>query len=97
VIYSVIPILVGYYYLFKIKVVDVFYHRIFNMYLFANAIWLLVISMAFTDRMAYLSWFLVPFLLLYPLLKYALPINQKKWVFIILLGIFGFTSFMYFK
>ena len=97
IIYSAIPILVGRFYLFKLKLKDVIYQRLFNMYLFANAIWLLVIRMAFTDRMAYLSWFLIPFILLYPLLKYPLPINQKKWVIIILLGIFGFTSFMYFK
>jgi hypothetical protein len=97
IIYSAIPILVGRFYLFKLKLKDVFYQRLFNTYLFANAIWLLVIRMAFTDRMAYLSWFLIPFILLYPLLKYPLRINQKKWVIIILLGIFGFTSFMYFK
>lgn len=97
VIYSAIPILVGRYYIFKLKLVDVIYQRLFNTYLFANAIWLLVIRMAFTDRMAYLSWFLIPFILLYPLLKYQFPINQKKWVFIILLGIFAFNSFMYFK
>lgn len=97
IIYSAIPILVGRFYLFKLKLKDDIYQRLFNTYLFANAIWLLVIRMAFTDRMAYLSWFLIPFILLYPLLKYPLPINQKKWVIIILLGIFGFTSFMYFK
>ena len=97
IIYSALPILVGRFYLFKLKLEDVFYQRLFNTYLFANAIWLLVIRMAFTDRMAYLSWFLIPFILLYPLLKYPLPINQKKGVIIILLGIFGFTSFMYFK
>ncbi len=97
VIYSAIPILLGRYYLFKLKLVDGFYLRIFNTYLFANAIWLLVIRMAFTDRMAYLSWFLIPFILLYPVLKYNLPINRKKWVFFIILGIFSFTSIMYFK
>ena len=97
IIYSAIPILVGRFYLFKLKLKDVIYQRLFNTYLFVNAIWLLVIRMAFTDRMAYLSWFLIPFILLYPLLNYPLPINQKKWVIIILLGIFGFTSFMYFK
>lgn len=97
VIYSVIPILVARYYIYKLKVVDSFYQQLFNTYLFANGIWLIVIRMAFTDRIAYLSWFLIPFLLLYPLLKYPLPINQKKWVAVIILGIFCFTSFMYFK
>jgi hypothetical protein len=97
VIYSVIPILVGRYYIIKLKVKDVFYNRMLNAYIFSNAIWLLVIRMAFTDRIAYLSWFLIPFILLYPQLKYPLHINKQKWVFIILLGIFSFTSLMYFK
>lgn len=96
-IYSIIPILVGWYYIVKLKIKDVFYLKMFNTYLVSNAIWLLVIRMAFTDRMAYLSWFILPFILLYPHLKYELHVNQKKWVFIILLGIFSFTTFMYFK
>jgi hypothetical protein len=97
VIYSVIPILIGRWYIYKLNVNDEFYKRIFQTYLFANAIWLLVIRMAFTDRMAYLSWFLIPMILMYPILKYNLPINKKRWLFFILLGIFSFTSFMYFK
>jgi hypothetical protein len=97
IIYSAIPILLGFYYIVKLKVNDIFYNRLFNTYLVVNAFWLLQIRMAFTDRMAYLSWFLLPFILLYPLLRYPLPIHQKKWVIIIVLGVFGFTTFMYFK
>lgn len=96
VIYSVIPILIAAYYLFKLKVEDIFYQRMFNTYLLANAVWLLIIRMAFTDRVAFLSWFLIPFLLLYPLLKYKLPLQQRFWAFFILLGIYGFTSLMFF-
>jgi hypothetical protein len=97
VIYSAIPILVGRYYIYKLKIEDAFYLRIFNTYLFANGIWLLVIRMAFTDRLAYLSWFLLPFILVYPILKNKLPINEKKWMVYILLVIFSFTSFLFFK
>lgn len=97
IIYSFVPIFIAGFYVFKLKMNNLFYNRILNTYLFANAIWLLIIRMAFTDRVAFLSWFLIPFLLLFPLLKYQLPIKQKKWVFYTLLGIFSFTSFMYFK
>lgn len=97
ILYSLIPILIGRLYILKYNVQDEWYQRIFHTYLLTNAIWLLVIRMAFTDRMAYLSWFLIPLLLLYPLLNYEIPINKKKWLFLILLGIHAFTSFMYFK
>lgn len=97
IVYSLIPILVGYYYIFKLKVEDDMYIRLFNTYIFSNSIWLLVIRMNFTDRMAYLSWFLIPFILLYPLLKYKLPINQRKYLTITIAGILVFTAFMHFK
>jgi hypothetical protein len=97
VIYSSIPIAVSYYYIFKLKLKDKLYSQLFNTYLLTNAVWLLVIRMAFTDRVAYLSWFLIPFLVLYPLLKYKLPINQRKWVASILFVALSFTTFMYFK
>lgn len=97
VIYSFIPILIGGYYIFKLKLEDVLYRRLYGVYILTNAIWLLVIRMAFTDRVAYLSWFLIPFLILYPLLKYDLPLNQRKWIACALVISITFTSFMYFK
>lgn len=97
IFYSAIPLFVASFYVFKLKVQDLFYNRLLSTYLLSNAVWLLVIRMAFTDRVATLSWFLIPSLLLYPLLKYKLALNQRNWVFFVLLGIFAFTSFMYFK
>lgn len=97
VTYSLIPIVVGYYYIFKLKVKDVIYIRLYNSYILSNSIWLLVIRMNYTDRMAYLSWFLIPFILLYPILKYKLPINQRRYLNITIAGILLFTSYMFFK
>lgn len=97
IIYSALPILVSSYYLFKLKIEDKLYSQLFSTYLLTNAIWLLVIRMAFTDRVAYLSWFLIPFLTLYPLLKYKLPIKQRIWVASILTVAISFTAFMYFS
>jgi len=97
IIYSALPILLGFYYIVKLKINDLFYNRLFNTYLLVNAFWILAIRMDFTDRVAYLSWFLMPFILLYPLLKYKLPINSRKLIGIILLGILSFTTFMQFK
>lgn len=45
---------------------DPFYARLVNAYLFSNAIWVLLIYANFSNRFAYLSWFMMPWLLLYP-------------------------------
>ena len=45
---------------------DPFYARLVNTYLLANALWVLVINTSFSNRFAYLSWFLMPWTLLYP-------------------------------
>lgn len=45
---------------------DPFYARLLNTYLLANAMWVLVINTSFSNRFAYLSWFMMPWVLLYP-------------------------------
>lgn len=96
ILYSFVPILFGLYYILKLKIRDIIYSRLFSSYLIVNAIWLLVIRMNFTDRFAYLSWFLIPFIILYPLITYRLALNQRKLVGIVLLGMISFTLLMNF-
>ncbi|MCQ2217132.1 MAG: EpsG family protein [Paludibacteraceae bacterium] len=67
--YSLIPMAFGYYHVVVRDYKDEFYVNMLNTYLIANAIWLIVIRMPFTDRVAYLSWFLSPYLILLPFLK----------------------------
>lgn len=69
VTYSLIPILVGYYYIYKRKYNDSFYNILYCTYLLANTFWILVIRANFTDRFAYLSWALMPIILIYPLIN----------------------------
>jgi len=45
---------------------DPFYARLVNTYLLANALWVLLIRANFSNRFAYLSWFMMPWVLLYP-------------------------------
>lgn len=66
-LYSILPLLVGFYYIYNKNFKDIFYIRLFNMYIIVNSFWLLLIRVPFTDRFAYLSWFLIPFIALYPL------------------------------
>lgn len=83
VIFSVAPLIVGAYYIFKRKLTDPFYHMLYNAYVLTNIFWVLVIRSNFSDRFAYLSWFMLPFVLLYPLLKHDMKLNVSKWLMLI--------------
>lgn len=73
IIYSLVPILLSWYYI-KIKnIKDDFFSHLLKMYLFTNGVWLLAIRVHYSDRLAYLSWFLIPVLLLVPICN-----NQKN-------------------
>lgn len=86
ILYSLVPMLVGYYFIFKKGVRDGFYVLIYNAYLLTNIFWILVIRANFSDRFAYLSWFMIPFLLVYPLLTQKMNLSYGKWLGLILLG-----------
>lgn len=86
ILYSVIPAFIAYYNIKKTMAKDQVYCQLFNMYLVINAFWLLVIRMAFTNRIAYLSWFLIPFLLIYPYSNaIRLTVRRKFFMTMILL------------
>lgn len=67
IIYSAMPILMGWYAINKKKIHDKFYNILFCLYTLVNAIWMLCMYASFTNRIAYLSWFLYPIVLVYPL------------------------------
>lgn len=96
VLYSAMPIIVGYWAIFKKKINNIKYDRILSTYLFLNGIWLLCMYAGFTNRIAYLSWFLYPFVLIYPVLD-----NECNWggyryrtAAIFAIAHIGFTLFM---
>lgn len=70
VAYSLIPIVIGLWLRKGEFFCDRFFNLVFGTYIIANGFWLLVIRMPYSDRVAYLSWFLFPIIILYPLLKY---------------------------
>jgi hypothetical protein len=83
-IYSTLPILFGIFVKRK-GFEDEFYNKLLSLYILVNAIWLLVITLPFTDRFAYLSWFLMPFIFMYPMSKKIIFRNQNYWIAGILL------------
>lgn len=98
IIYSGIAIFLAYYYKYKKGFKDAFYDRIVNTYIIANAIWIVLIYAAYTNRIAYLSWFIMPLVLVYPLLKQKdLVKNQNLFLGLLILGTLAFTLLIYFK
>ncbi|RXR27727.1 EpsG family protein [Flavobacterium piscinae] len=90
-LYSAIGVFAGYYYIFRKKFEDVFYHRLFAIYLMCNTLWILVIRANFSNRFAYLSWFLLGLLVIYPLIKVKMFKQQHVLIGRIMLLYFAFT------
>ena len=95
--YSSFAAFAGWYFIFKKKVTDTFYIHIWGVYMIANAFWILVIRANFSNRFAYLSWFLMAPIISYPMLRYKLFPNQYRVVGVVIAGYYLFTYFMFLK
>jgi hypothetical protein len=93
-LYSAVGVFSGWYFIFKKKFEDIYYYKIFNIYLFSNAIWVLVIKANFSNRFAYLSWFMLGLVIVYPLLKMKFFDKQYFLFSKIMLAYFLFTYLM---
>lgn len=94
-LYSAMPIVLGYYIIFKRGLRNATYELLLNTYTLSNAFWVMVIEANYSNRFAYLSWFLYPIVLAYPLLKMDVwRTNQGKRLVQIMLAHAGFTWFM---
>ena len=69
VIFSIFPVIFSAYYIYKRKFNNGLYNTFVSTYLFANSIFLLVNEIAFSNRFAYLSWFMIVPIILYPIYK----------------------------
>jgi len=95
-LYSAAPLGLAYYYVFKRGYHDVVYNRILHTYIIANSFWIMVIRANFSNRFAYLSWFLMAIVIAYPLFKEVIMTNQFRKVGIITLFYYSFTYGMYY-
>lgn len=94
IFYSIIPILIGSKAIFKNKIKSQNYYLLFNTYTLINAIWMLCMYASFTNRIAYLSWLMYPFVLIYPFLNEKVGKNQHKVFKWVAYGNLAFTLFM---
>ena len=68
-LYGIVPIIMGYYFIFKREFEDYLYKVLYCTYVGANAFWLFTIYVPYNNRFAYLSWFLYPLVIGYPLVS----------------------------
>lgn len=91
ILYSALGVFTGWYFIIKKKFDDAFYTRMYIFYLITNAFWILVIRAAFSNRFAYLSWFVLGVIVVYPFLKMKFFSKQHLILARILLGYFFIT------
>lgn len=90
-LYSAMPVLMTWYVTIKRNFEDRTFNVIAITYILANSFWIMVIRAAYSNRFAYLSWFLYPIVIAYPLLRFRLWDDQDRKTAIILLLYEGFT------
>ena len=95
-LYSAMPIVMAWYVCIKKGMQDNWYNAICMAYCLANAFWVMVIRAAFSNRFAYLSWFLYPIVIAYPLVNMDFRNDMDRFTGIILIAYACFSLFMWF-
>lgn len=93
ILYSLPPIAIAWWATYKYKIKDRLYQLLFCTYLSTNAIWMLCMYMPYNNRLAYLSWFLLPILICYPFFKFKLYPTQYRTLNLIVGVYLAFTVF----
>ncbi len=93
-LYSSMPIVMGWYICLKRKIQDNWYNVICVTYALCNAFWIMVIRSSYSNRFAYLSWFIYPIVIAYPLINLPVWEDQDRKTGLILLAYVSFTVFM---
>ena len=93
-LYSAVPIVLGGYVCLKKRIKDEWFRTLCVTYCLSNAFWVIVIRAAYSNRFAYLSWFMYPIIIAYPLINLPVWKDQDRRTAIILAAYCGFTLFM---
>lgn len=97
IVYSAVPVIIGYYIIFVKKLkISTQYEILLNLYLMTNSIWMLCMYAEFTNRIAYMSWFIHPWVMIYPFLNEKIDKKQYQIVSYIAMGHLCFTLFLNF-
>lgn len=96
ILYSVVPVIIGYITIIKNKIHDEKYEFLLRNYLLTNSVWMLCMYASFTARIAYLSWFMYPIVLIYPFISVKCNLGTYKKAKSAVLYHLSFTLFMEF-
>lgn len=95
ILYSAMPVWAGYLLIMKRQIeVSKTYKTLLHYYMTTNGAWMLCMYAEFTNRIAYLSWFLYPIVLVYPFLNEEWGVNKYLMFAKVMLWHLGFTVFM---
>jgi len=94
VAYSALAVLVGYYFIFRRKFDDKYYQWIYNLFLTMNAFWILIIRAGYSNRFAQISWFIMPIVLIYPMMKQRFWLNHEKMMSYAIVIFYAFAFYM---
>lgn len=94
-LYSAMPVWLINYVTIKRKIRERIFDFLAVTYLLANSFWILVIRVNYSNRFAYLSWFLYPLVLAYGLIRLKIWEDQDRRIGFFLLAHAGFTLFMF--
>jgi len=96
ILYSAVPIVLGYYLLSTKRIMSKEYRFLWCVYTLTNAVFLLCTYGDYINRIAYLSWLMYPFVLLYPFVKSQWVKRQDRYLRYVVYGHLAFTLFMSF-
>jgi len=88
---SAVGVAVAWFHIQRNKIHESTYIRIVGTYLLTNAFWIVVINVNYSDRIAYLSWMLLPLVIVYPLLTHRLKGQKLLLIGSVLLANISFT------
>lgn len=94
--HSAFAVFAGWYAIYKKDFKDKFYYQLLNTYLICNGFWILVIKANYSNRFAYLSWFMMGLVVIYPFLKQQFFKDNHFMIGKIVLVYFMFTYAMYY-
>ena len=95
-LYSSVPIAMIGYVCLRQGVTDNWYNVLSVAYCICNAFWIMNIRVPYSNRFAYLSWFMYPVIIAYPLVNLPLRDDQDRFTGWILAAYAAFTVFMWF-
>ena len=95
-LYSAMPVVMAWYVCIHKGVSDNWYNALCVAYCLCNAFWIMVIRSAFSNRFAYLSWFMYPIIIAYPLVNLPVRDDQDRFTGWVLIAYAAFSVFMWF-